>query len=318
MPKSKNRHLAIVITRHKTKRGSPGDEFAFEWLSLFPLGTSESKVLAANYMMVPGDEQHRLMVIHGDDELFALAPDRHLDRVILGFIGKENIDLSEFEHLWICVHGSLPQTGNRVEERDLGELAKKGPQAHSLDYSGGGESAAQALLDECVKQRLPNELCDLIENSIRVVPIVELRVREMQGLIMQIRLVVEMMRQCGADQWSVSSILPIIQDLRKKISIGAMQKVLKHLYNHKDEIKLGQLTFAHINDVPKPDLAPKEARALRCLFLVEEETNLAFIADLSDKSLCLLSARLELVREAAPRYERMILRSRAQADGAPS
>lgn len=316
--RSNDSQLAVVVTRLSAPKGHIDDEFVHEWLNFFP-GKRLEDIADLEYI-VGTSEGHKLLLIHGFDGLLDKKAESRLEAVVLRFIEEAGIIIDHFAKLWVCVHGSLPETGNRAIQKDLPNL---GDRAILISYTASYLMSPTLGLLEMLRQpstsfSLSTGLYNLIEEKMRVVPIVERIVVEMQGLIMQIRLIVEMLRMRTADDKKDDErfsemLLTARNNMVKKISNSAMQKTLNWCFEC-DQVTLEQFALDPINEKDGlesiPDnvkIANSDKSLINQLFF-NDSGNLSSIAELSDESIRYLSVRVKWLPKAAQSCEQAFLK----------
>jgi len=312
--KQERRDLAIIVTRLSAVRGDHDDEFLKDWDS-----SGKKDFIDLNPTGNAGPWS--ALIIHGCIGLFGCSSPNLVEEVVSKNLQDAGIDHSRFTHLWFLVHGTLPD-GRRLDENTspliLGEIAH-GKTFYPRPYSGEGQPSASLGLLNALKRApaAPDGLFRLISEKLVLRPVVENIAREMQELLLELRLWLDCLRE---DPDNSKSVKDRLGEIASKLEDGdhlnapPMKKVLTYLLGDQGEGEwpLKALTYATrlddmstINKEISAFVAPDQGGA--DISLRTFDGRLAPDEDLlkiSDKVIRGLAARLDIVVECASQMDR--------------
>ena len=312
--KQERRDLAIIVTRLSAVRGAHDDEFLEDWDS-----SGAQDFIALNPTGEGGP--WTALILHGHRELFGRSSPKLVEEVVSANLKKAGIDHSCFTHVWLFVHGSLPD-GHRLDENAspsiLGEVAK-GKQFHARSYSGEGQPSAFLGLVKAL-QRESSELDDLlnlIREKSKLRPVVETTAREMQHLILEFRLLLDIVRTLHDSFKSVMGRLEEVATLLeddKHLNAPHMKKVLTSLLGNQGTTwTLETLTYAaspeyksNLNDEILAFLTPYHVGGYIQWQLRTYDGRLASLEELlkiNDEVIRACAARLDVAIECASKMD---------------
>jgi len=194
--------LVVVITRLHADRGSPNDEFERDWV---PPGEG----LSHNSGVVPGhkgangywvrteDRKAAVLVVHGHKKLISGGAGS-LEAVVLQHLDQSGLKGCSFSMLALFVHGDVLSGDSRVATPPDGtsllhtchRLSNRFPGGWKLyDYSLRGQRPAALQLPLALRTtRVDEKICALTETLFNIAPAVELVVRSMQHILLEVRL----------------------------------------------------------------------------------------------------------------------------------
>ena len=306
--------LAIIITRLSAHRGYPDDEFIQDWDS-----SGQADHIALNSS---GSEGPSALIIHGHNKLLSMLSPNTLAEVVATELEKAGIDHRRFTHLWLCVHGSLPD-GYRLSESTTADIlgtVAKGKVFIPKPYSSeGNPSASLALLKalESEQNPAPDDLLGLIAAGLKLRPAVETIARSMQDLFLELRLWLELLRKDATRysqfQQRLTEIATALED-RYHLNAPPMRKALKylfHLLTENSQLSLGTLTYEiradFVSDLDKEIIASMPEHAgdqdIQLLDIEGKLLEPEGLCKITDADIRFLAARLEAVIECAARVD---------------
>lgn len=307
-------HLVIIITRLTAEKNGSNDEYVQDWKS-----SGNEEFIAINI------QKSTAFIIHGHNNLLGCESPKSLKDVITENLNKANIIDAKYNHIWLFVHGTIPETGKRIECGTNPEIIEKKPNGKILkcySYSSEGEPSASLALRKTLQKAsgegMPQDLVNHICEKLHLHPAVGNITRDMQNLLLELQIILGMLKKDSSIYESKSDrILKIDRMLKDENHLNAppMKKVLFTLFRYKSNHSwtMSNLTESLYPSVherfnsDKNTMLYRNSMDIKCFNLSDSEGRLCSydtLKNIKDGAISIMSARLELAVECAAQMDK--------------